>query len=126
MQVHGSDCILIDTKICYRCTELEHDSTENSQSWIVSIVRDFYLSVPCPEDMEEGHVLIEEDDIPEDMPLRLNADTANCALAEIEDEETGESYKPDSREVGGVVQGDKYDDADTMHSIIHTKMVTMV
>ena len=89
--VEPGDWILIDTKIWYHCTELEHDSTENSRSWIVSIARDFYLSVPCPEDVEEGHVLMEEDDIPEDMPLTLDADTVNCALAEIEDEETGQS-----------------------------------
>ena len=99
MQVHGSDCILIDTKICYRCTELEHDSTENSQSWIVSIVRDFYLSVPCPEDVEKGQVLIEEDDIPEDMPLMLDADTVKCALAEIKDEETGNFFLIATKEI---------------------------
>jgi hypothetical protein len=84
VQVQEGDIFMLNTRIWFHRTELE-----SSDAWSMSIARDFYLPFQCPEDnVQEGDIILEEDDIPTDIP---RSDNPNCALAEVDDEETGES-----------------------------------
>jgi hypothetical protein len=84
VKVQEGDIFVLNTRIWFHCTELESTS-----AWSMSIARDFYLPFQCPEDnVKEGDIILEEDDIPTDIP---RSDNPNCALAEVDDEETGAS-----------------------------------
>jgi hypothetical protein len=75
VHVEQGDVLVLNTKIWYHYTELP------PSEWSISIAQDFYLPVPCPKDVAEGEVVLDEDEIPNEIP-RTNE--PNCALAEVE------------------------------------------
>ena len=76
--VEEGDYFVLNTKSWYHYTELPPSSSNYS----ISIARDFFLPIPSLENFEEGDVVMEEDDIPDDIPR--TSDNPNCILAEIE------------------------------------------
>ena len=83
VKVQEGDIFILNTRIWFHHTELE----ESNSDWSISIARDFYLPLPCPQNTKEGDIILEEDDIPTDIP---RSDAPNCALAKVEFDETGE------------------------------------
>ena len=77
------DWFVLNTRIWYHCTEVE-----GGNDWSISVARDFYLPLRCPRDVDDGEVVLEEDEIPLDLP---RGDDPNCTMAEIEDEKTGQA-----------------------------------
>jgi hypothetical protein len=82
VQVQEGDVFCLNTKIWYHYTELPQDA-----EWSMSVARDFYLPIPCPQDTSKGEVIWEEENIPDDMPRTTEP---NCALIQVQDEEEDE------------------------------------
>jgi hypothetical protein len=80
--VQEGDVFCLNTKIWYHYTELPQDA-----EWSMSVARDFYLPIPCPQDTSEGEVIWEEENIPDDMPRTTEP---NCALIQVQDEDDEE------------------------------------
>lgn len=78
VHVKEGDIFVLNTRIWFHCTDLNEQT-----DWSISIARDFYLPLSCPQNIHKGTIILEEDDIPTDIP---RSDTPNCALAEIDDD----------------------------------------
>ena len=76
LTVEEGDYFVLNTKAWYHYTELPI-----SKNWSISVARDFFVPIPSLDDFEEGDVVMEEDDIPEDIPRTSDP---NCILAEVE------------------------------------------
>ena len=81
VHVKEGDLFVLNTRIWFHCTELDEQT-----DWSISVARDFYLPLSCPQNISKGTIILEEEDIPTDIP---RSDTPNCTLAEIDDD-TGE------------------------------------
>jgi len=99
--------LMLNTRAWFHRTELEEEEGElRNEGWSVSLARDFYLSrdVSCGVDAKKGDVLLEEDDIPDDLPCG-DEDVANCALAEVDaDDEEEEGEGEDDAGGGGTTE----------------------
>ena len=91
--VQEGDLFILNTKAWYHRTELPVDN-HPQQRWSMSIARDFNLPIPafpCPRDVKEGAIILEENDIPDQFPtVESHDDEPNCAMAEVSLEEIGE------------------------------------
>lgn len=78
IKIEEGDLFILNTRAWYHRTELEASSDIS-----VSIARDFYLPAEpifVDKDYAQGDVLIEEVELPDDIP---RSDDPNCALAEV-------------------------------------------
>lgn len=87
--VQQGDFFVLNTRAWYHRTELPVNNNQYN-SWSISMARDFNLPEPplvCEDDVGQGEVILEEDDIPEHFPRTTEQDgrpiEANCALAEV-------------------------------------------
>ena len=86
--VQQGDLFVLNTQAWYHRTELP--VSHHLNSWSISMAKDFNLPEPpliCKDDVGEGEVILEEEDIPERFPRTTEQDEkpmeANCALAEV-------------------------------------------
>lgn len=77
VRVEEGDWFVLNTRIWYHRTEVEA-----ANNWSVSVARDFYLPLKAPRNVQEGEIVLEEDDIPLDIP---RSNEPNCGMAEIEE-----------------------------------------
>lgn len=89
IHVQEGDVFCLNTKIWYHYTELPQDA-----EWSMSVARDFYLPIPCPQDTSKGEVIWEEENIPDDMPRTTEP---NCALIQVQDEDDEEDDDDDGK-----------------------------
>lgn len=77
IHVDAGDFFILNTRIWYHHTDLENND------WSISVARDFYVPLPCPRNAVQGEILMEEDEIPFDIPRSRHP---NCGMAEIADD----------------------------------------
>ena len=90
IKVEEGDLFVLNTAMWYHRTELQ-----TSPEMSISLARDFFLpaeTLLAKSDFKEGEIILEEDALPDIIP---SSDNPNCALAEVESEESSEDGEDD-------------------------------